>query len=215
MATPVPPESEGEAGAPLSDQHVQLPMPKSESDAEWDKMMVDAESAASQDEAFIQARQHVHQAPASFKAPPATSERLHPRREIEDQHEMTRLRTQVAAQAGLLQESVRGIRQRSASRTSQHSRTRSLSNSSMRGSRSLSKTRHTKSLRWQDEHERIDTPARSRSPTTEDYANDLEMMVIEELGIGNEFRMDREVQLPTNCVSSLGQEGMRCVQEKD
>ena len=80
MATPVPPESEGEAGAPLSDQHVQLPMPKSESDAEWDKMMVDAESAASQDEAFIQARQHVHQSPASFKAPPATSEHLHPGR---------------------------------------------------------------------------------------------------------------------------------------
>ena len=53
MATPVPPESEGEAGAPLSDQHVQFPMPKSESDAEWDKMMVDAESAESQNEAFI------------------------------------------------------------------------------------------------------------------------------------------------------------------
>ena len=90
MATPVPPESGGENGALLSDQHVQLPVPKSESDAEWDKMMVDAESAASQDEGFIQAIQQVHQTPASFKAPPATSERLHPRREEQD--EVNRLR---------------------------------------------------------------------------------------------------------------------------
>ena len=95
MVTPVPPESGGEDVPTLNgQQHVQLPVPKSESDVEWDKMMVDAQSGASQDEGFIQATQQVHQTPASFKAPPATSERLHPRGE--EQAEVNRLRAQFA-----------------------------------------------------------------------------------------------------------------------
>ena len=190
MATPVPPESGGEDGFTLTgQQHVQLPVPKSESDVDWDKMMVDAQSGASQDEGFIHTTPQVHQTPASLKAPPARGE---------EQSEVNRLRTQVA-----LLESFRSIRQRSASRTSQHSRTRSLSQSSMKGSRSLSRTRRTKSLRWQEGHEAIDPPARSRSPTIDDQPNDEEMMVIAELEISDELRLDREVQLPTDCVGYL------------
>ena len=64
--------------------------------------------------------------------------------------------------------------------------------------------RPTRALRLQEEHELIDPPVRSRSPTNEDHTDDLEIVVMEELGIGDEFRMDREVQLPTKCIRFLG-----------